>query len=73
MMKKTKRSRIKFNATLAALVSLVVIAGAVAVASLVSQAVRVNLALTDDLVATIYVLCLVTLYQFIAWVTPRRR
>lgn len=72
MMKMIKRRRTRRNVLLATLVTLVVVSAAVAVGSFVSQAVKIDY-VTDDKIVSVYLICLVALWQLTSWVTLKRR
>lgn len=72
MMKMFKSSQLRFVAALAALVGLVVVAGAVAVSSFVLQAVSIYY-VPDTAIVSVYLICLLALWQLVVWITPSRR
>lgn len=72
MMKMIKRKQVRITAQLTALVTLVVVGGAVVVGSFVSQAVKIYY-VPDDMIVSIYLICLLALWQLIVWTSPKRR
>lgn len=72
MMKMIKRRRTRRTALLTALVTLVVVSAAVAVGSFVSQVAKIDY-VTDDKIVSVYLVCLVALWQLVSWTTPKRR
>lgn len=72
MMKMFKSRRIRYTATLAALVGLVVVGGALAVSSFVLQAVSIYY-VPDTAIVSVYLICLLVLWQLVVWITPSRR
>lgn len=72
MMKMIKRRRTRFVVQLTTLVAFVVVVGAAAVGSFVSQAIKIYY-IPDDVVVSIYLICLLALWQLVAWMSPKRR
>lgn len=71
-LKRSTRNRLH-TALIAAITLAVVIAGATAVGQYVSQAVHVNLELTDHAIASIYLLVMVMLYLLVSLMIPKAR
>lgn len=72
MMKMTKRKRTRYVAAISALVALVVVSTSIAVGSFVSQVTKIDY-VTDDKIVSVYLICLLALWQLATWITPRGR
>lgn len=75
MMKMTnirKRRNLRYNTAISALVAFVVIASATVTGYSVTKAVEINMALTDDLIATVYLLSLTLFYLLVSFLRKRR-
>lgn len=72
MMKMIKRKRTRYVAAISALVALVVVSASIAVGSFVLQVTKIDY-VTDDKIVSVYLVCLLVLWQLAVWVTPRGR
>lgn len=72
MMKITKRKRTRYVAAISALAALVVVSTSIAVGSFVSQVAKIDY-VTDDKIVSVYLVCLLALWQLAVWITPRGR
>jgi hypothetical protein len=66
------RQRI-YNVVIIAMVAVVVIGLAVAASYYVSQMIRINLVLTDETVACLYIVALLFEYLVVSWLLPRTK
>lgn len=72
MMKMIKRKRTRYAVAITALAALVVVGVSVVVGSFVSQVTKIDY-VTDDKIVSVYLICLLVLWQLAAWITPRGR
>lgn len=72
-MNKTKWNRLRYVGALATLVVIVLVAGCTVVGYGVSQAVKVDMTLTDDVIAGMYLLVAALFYLLISYMMPGRR
>lgn len=72
MMKMIKRKRTRYVAAISALVALVVVSASIAVGSFVSQVTKIDY-VTDDKIVSVYLVCLLVLWQLGSWTTSKRR
>lgn len=72
MMKMIKRKRTRYTVAITALAALVVVGVSVAVSSFVSQVTKIDY-VTDDKIVSVYLVCLLVLWQLGSWTTSKRR
>ena len=61
------------NVAIAVLTFLVIVTALATVSSYVLSSVRINMALTDDIIVSVYLTVALLIYQFVSWLLPRRR
>lgn len=72
MMKMIKHKQTRYIIQITALTAFVVGVGGTAAGLLVTRAVKLYL-VPDTTIVSIYLICLLALWQYVAWITPRGR